>query len=91
MKLTDLPTDRFLLRELGQFITLPDYMYKVLLGGPVFKNVDHSVAFPPVEKFHNLKQRKKSLISGAKLKTFEKHISNSILNMVIFENWSKMD
>ena len=49
------------------------------------------VAFPPVEKFHNLKQRKKSLISGAKLKTFEKHISNSILNMVIFENWSKMD
>mgnify|MGYP006117078495 CR=1 FL=1 len=65
--------------------------YKVLLGGPVFKNVDHSVAFPPVEKFHNLKQRKKSLISGAKLKTFEKHISNSILNMVIFENWSKMD
>jgi len=61
------------------------------LGGPVFKNVDHSVAFPPVEKFHNLKQRKKSLISGAKLKTFEKHISNSILNMVIFENWFKMD
>ena len=50
-----------------------------------------SVAFPPVEKFHNLKQRKKSLISGAKLKTFEKHISNSILNMVIFENWFKMD
>ena len=26
--------------------------YKVLLGGPVFKHVDHSVAFPPVEKFH---------------------------------------
>jgi hypothetical protein len=46
----------------------------------------HSVACPPGEKFQNRKQRTKSLISGAKLKTFEKHISNSILNIVIFEN-----
>ena len=63
-------------------------------GGPSLQKrgpLCQSVAFPPVEKFHNLKQRKKSLISGAKLKTFEKHISNSILNMVIFENWFKMD
>ena len=28
---------------------------------------------PPEESFHNLKLRKKLLISGVKLKTFEKH------------------
>ena len=45
---------------------------EVLLGGPawpVFKNVDHSVAFPPVEKFHNLKPPKYGVLAQEELET----------------------